>query len=111
MSITEDFDPTTAQSLRAELEQFGDCCRYDESAHKVIYRSGDDALNAYLVIQQQEMERHKWLESEKAQQDLDQAAVADWILKHSPAFAKFWHRTHVYVPSNRDGQQGNRPQA
>ncbi len=111
MSIADDFDPATAQSLLAELEQFGNSCHYDELNRKVIYHTGDDALNAYLVIQQQEMDRHKWLESEKAEQDLDQAAVADWIMKHSPAFARFWHRTHVFVPSTKSGQQGNRPQA
>jgi hypothetical protein len=41
----------------------------------------------YLQIQAQEIERHKWIESEKAGRDLGMEAVIDWILKYADLFS------------------------
>ncbi|MGB6067734.1 MAG: hypothetical protein WBG50_23255 [Desulfomonilaceae bacterium] len=44
-------------------------------------------LKAYLEIQSREIERHKWIESEKAGKDLGMDAVIDWILKYADLFS------------------------
>jgi hypothetical protein len=48
-------------------------------------------LNEYLKIQQYEIERHKWIESEKAGRDLGMDAVIDWILKYADAFSDHYN--------------------
>lgn len=44
----------------------------------------------YLERQTEEIERHKWLESEKAGRDLGPEAAIDWILKHAHEFSDFY---------------------
>ena len=44
-------------------------------------------LKEYLEIQGKEIERHKWIESEKAGRDLGTDAVIDWILKYADIFS------------------------
>jgi len=44
-------------------------------------------LKAYLEIQSREIERHKWIESEKAGKDLGMDAAIDWILKYADLFS------------------------
>jgi len=44
-------------------------------------------LNEYLKIQAREIERHKWIESEKAGRDLGMEAVIDWIVKYADRFS------------------------
>ena len=41
----------------------------------------------YLEMQKREIERHKWIESEKAGRDLGNEAVIDWILKYAHEFS------------------------
>jgi len=43
-------------------------------------------LKEYLEVQSREIERHKWIESEKAGRDLGMDAVIDWIVKYADAF-------------------------
>ncbi|MDA8405699.1 MAG: hypothetical protein M0T73_02420 [Deltaproteobacteria bacterium] len=47
----------------------------------------DIDLNEYLKIQAQEIDRHKWIESEKAGKDLGMDAVIDWIMKYADRFS------------------------
>ncbi|MGA8832600.1 MAG: hypothetical protein ACLQT6_00580 [Desulfomonilaceae bacterium] len=47
----------------------------------------DIDLNEYLKIQAQEIERHKWIESEKAGRDLGMDAAIDWIIKYADRFS------------------------
>ncbi|MFA6132704.1 MAG: hypothetical protein WC869_01655 [Phycisphaerae bacterium] len=101
ITIWEDHDPEVAASLEAELVRFGDTCRYDCGRKKILYRSDVDALHAYVILQSEMMDRHKWIESEKARRDLKDLSLADWIKRHSTAFSKFWRRTHVFVPSTK----------
>jgi len=51
-------------------------------------------LKEYLESQAQEIERHKWIESEKAGRDLGIEAVIDWILRYADLFSEhYWqHR-------------------
>lgn len=44
-------------------------------------------LKRYLELQQREIERHKWIESEKAGRDLGLDAVIDWILRYADQFS------------------------
>ncbi|MDQ1284678.1 MAG: hypothetical protein QG663_81 [Thermodesulfobacteriota bacterium] len=45
-------------------------------------------LEEYLKIQAQEIERHKWIESEKAGRDLGTEAIIDWIMKYADRFSE-----------------------
>ncbi len=44
-------------------------------------------VKTYLEIQSREIERHKWIESEKAGKDLGMDAVIDWILRYADLFS------------------------
>jgi hypothetical protein len=43
-------------------------------------------IKDYLNLQAREIDRHKWLESEKAGKDLGSEAAIDWILKYADKF-------------------------
>jgi hypothetical protein len=98
MPIEEDFDQQTAAHMRDELSQFAGMCHYDEARKKIVYHNEQYAMKAYLAIQRGEIERHKWIESEKCRHDLGCEALADWICKFSDKFAHYWRRTHAYIP-------------
>ena len=44
-------------------------------------------VKTYLEIQSREIERHKWIESEKAGKDLGMDAAIDWILRYADLFS------------------------
>ncbi len=44
-------------------------------------------VKRYLDSQNKEIERYKWIESEKAGRDLGHKAVIDWILKYADQFS------------------------
>jgi hypothetical protein len=44
-------------------------------------------IKEYLKLQALEIERHKWIESEKAGKDLGMDAAIDWILKYADTFS------------------------
>lgn len=44
--------------------------------------------------QVKEMEIHKWIESEKANQDLGEEALKDWIKKHAEEYRKKWEKEY-----------------
>ncbi|GMU91613.1 MAG: hypothetical protein AMXMBFR4_06710 [Candidatus Hydrogenedentota bacterium] len=46
-----------------------------------------------LAAQRAEIERHKWIESEKAGHDLGREAVLDWIQKNAAAW-RAWYDSH-----------------
>ncbi|MDO8302026.1 MAG: hypothetical protein Q7T18_02180 [Sedimentisphaerales bacterium] len=98
MPIEEDFDPQLAVHMRDELVQYQGKCHYDEARKKIVYHTHQHAMEAYLAIQREEIERHKWIESEKRHHDMGREALADWICKFSDKFARYWRRTHVYIP-------------
>lgn len=45
-------------------------------------------LHEYIVLQIREINRHKWIESQKAGYDLGDRAVYDWVEKHAAAFRR-----------------------
>ena len=44
-------------------------------------------IKEYLKLQALEIERYKWIESEKAGKDLGMDAAIDWILKYADMFS------------------------
>ncbi len=45
-------------------------------------------LHEFIVLQIEEIDRHKWIESQKAGYDLGDRAVFDWVEKHAAAFRR-----------------------
>jgi hypothetical protein len=106
MSIEEDFDPQTAAHMRDELAKFRDKCHYDESRKRIVYLNDHFAMEAYLTIQREEIERHKWIESEKYHRDMGKDAMADWVRRFSEKFSSYWRRTHAYIPPKSSSEKG-----
>lgn len=46
------------------------------------------------------MEKHKYIESEKAGKDLGDSAFLDWIIKYAASFREEWERIHGKVEEN-----------
>lgn len=53
-----------------------------------------EKLKQYMADQIKEIELYKWLESEKANRDLGEEAVKDWIEKHAAEFRERWETEH-----------------
>jgi len=49
-------------------------------------------MKQYLESQTREIERHKWIESEKAGKDLGTDAVIDWIIRYADMFSDFYYQ-------------------
>lgn len=56
--------------------------------HAVRWR--EERQRAFLAEQRAEIERHKWIESEKAGRDLGRDAVLDWISKNAAAWRNWY---------------------
>ncbi len=56
-------------------------------------------LHEFITLQIQEIDRHKWIESQKAGYDLGEKAVFDWVEKHAETF-----RRHVAENMNEQLQ-------
>ncbi len=52
-------------------------------------------LHEFIIRQIEEIDRHKWIESQKAGYDLGDRAVYDWVEKHAADF-----RRHVLSTLN-----------
>ena len=53
-----------------------------------------EKLKQYMADQIKEIELYKWLESEKANRDLGEEAIKDWIAKHAAEFRERWEKEH-----------------
>lgn len=49
----------------------------------------------FMTDQINEIEKHKWIVSEKAGRDLGSSACQDWICKYAKQFRDFWFATHL----------------
>ncbi|MCA1959238.1 MAG: DUF4032 domain-containing protein [Desulfomonile sp.] len=49
-------------------------------------------VKKYLELQEKEIQRHKWIESEKAGRDLGVEAVIDWIQRYADQFSDAYLR-------------------
>ncbi|MEN9362319.1 MAG: hypothetical protein RL095_3854 [Verrucomicrobiota bacterium] len=52
-------------------------------------------IEELIQLEIDEMNRHKWLESEKAGRDLGDDALLDWIEKHEDKFLKERQLAHA----------------
>ncbi len=62
-------------------------------------------LHDFITLQIQEIDRHKWIESQKAGRDLGEDAVFDWVYRYADNFRHHIIEglgEHVVYP---DGQQ------
>ena len=53
-----------------------------------------EKLKQYMADQIKEIELYKWLESEKANRDLGEEAIKDWIEKHAAEFRERGEKEH-----------------
>lgn len=49
-------------------------------------------MKKFLDAQREEIERYKWIESEKAGRDLGEAAARDWVAKYAKVFREEYER-------------------
>ncbi|MBF0523714.1 MAG: hypothetical protein HQK56_01310 [Deltaproteobacteria bacterium] len=54
----------------------------------------------YLDLELDEIQRHKWIESEKVGYDLGEKAVMDWVQFYAERFASYWRRFIEWNGSN-----------
>lgn len=47
-----------------------------------------------MALQREEIQRHKWIESEKACHDLGNAAVFDWISKYAAQWRDWYNKNY-----------------
>ena len=52
-------------------------------------------LMKMLQMQREEINRYKWIESERACKDLGRSAVEDWIHKHAASWRVSWEENHL----------------
>lgn len=56
-----------------------------------------------LELQRKEIERYKWIESEKAQRDLGREASLDWIRKYAARW-RDWYENEVEEDEDADAE-------
>lgn len=61
-----------------------------------------DEMKSYMDSQIDEINKHKWIESEKACHDLGESAVIDWIVHHAADFRREWEEKHKTELSGND---------
>lgn len=98
MALEDDFPADVALKLKKELEDFSAYCYYDPRKRRIVYYDPKKAMEVYMSLQIGEMNRHKWLESERAHKDLGESALLDWDRKFAPNFCGFWRKTHQFIP-------------
>ncbi len=82
-------------------QEWGRHVEYDEAAndwqrhYAVKWRN--ERLARLLERQREEIQRHKWIESEKARRDLGRDAVMDWIQRYAAAW-RSWYQEHEEPP-------------
>ena len=60
----------------------------------------------FLSAEIAEIQRHRWIESEKAGCDLGQRAAIDWVQKYSAAFRESWKERQRAVSSGTMQNEG-----
>ena len=67
--------------------------------------SPKDEMSMFMSAQVKEIERHKWIESEKVGHDLGDSAVRDWISKHAKEFREKFEAENDQYGKNLQGSQ------
>ena len=53
-----------------------------------------EMMRRFLAAQCSEIEKHKWLMSERAGRDIGASAARDWVLRYAGQFRKWWEDRH-----------------
>lgn len=92
-------EKSAVEMHRREMEAATGCpCDQDTALedwlkhHAVKWRERWQA--EYLAAQRAEIERYKWIESEKACCDLGRGAVLNWIQNHAAAWRMWYEQEH-----------------
>ncbi len=48
-----------------------------------------------LAMQKSEIGRHKWLESQKANQDVGRRAAAEWVAQYAADFRRWFEEEYI----------------
>ena len=51
-------------------------------------------LKKFLINQKIEIEKHKWIESQKANRDLGEGAVTEWVSKNAAQYRKEYNEVY-----------------
>jgi len=54
----------------------------------------NETFKEFLSDERSEIERYKWIESEKAGHDLGTGAIMDWIKKYAASYRSWWVDIH-----------------
>lgn len=57
----------------------------------------DEEMKEFMNGQIKEIEKHKWIESEKRGYDLGDEAVKDYIKNYASAYRKEWDKNHPNI--------------
>jgi len=100
MSLENDYSSEDVKTMLYELKAHSDCCYYDEHKKKIVYKTANIALKIYCEMQINEINKHKWIESEKNHQDCGNEKVKEWVNFYSGDFRSYWRRTHLFIENN-----------
>lgn len=65
----------------------------------------EDEVKKTNHAQMDEMEKHRWLESEKAGQDVGKRAYFDWISKYARQWRESWEKR--YTENEKEEEDDN----
>lgn len=84
--------------IRLERER-GEEVSFDEALELWLSREAmawrEDRQRECMARQREEINRHKWIESEKAGRDLGKDAVMDWISNNAAAWRQWYEQECV----------------
>ena len=64
----------------------------------MVFTMNEHDLRKYLAAQIEEINKYKWIESEKRDYDIGfQSAAFEWISKYSESFRIHWHTKYHYI--------------
>ena len=87
-------------SQRAGYDDGVECARADWlKYHAEGWRR--DRHERMLALQREEILRYKWIESEKANQDLGKGVAMDWIRKYAAQWRSWYEREYEDAPVDR----------
>ncbi|NLV43480.1 MAG: hypothetical protein GXY07_03145 [Candidatus Hydrogenedentes bacterium] len=55
----------------------------------------ENRMQKMLQMQREEISRYKWIESERARQDLGRSAVEEWVHKHAADWRVNWEASNL----------------
>lgn len=66
------------------------------------YKLTQEEFRQFLADQLKEMEKHKWIESEKAHKDLGDVVILEWIEMYAESYRNHW--ISIKLKKTKNGQ-------